>query len=91
MRVTNVRVDKYHPQESGICADCSITLDNCFQVHQVHVINGEKGLFVAFPNTGDMKKYANSKQFFDLVHPTSSKLRKHIEEEVLSVYNTYEG
>lgn len=91
MRVTNVKVDKYHPQELGICADCSITLDNCLVIHQVHVVNGKKGMFVAFPNTGDMKKYANSKLFVDLVHPTSSKLRRHIEEEVLAIYNTYEG
>ena len=87
MKVTDVKIDKYEPKDTGICADCTITLDNCLRIHHIHVINGAKGMFVAFPNTGDMKKFANSKLFVDIVHPVNSSLRAHIEEHVLRAYN----
>ena len=46
-----------------------------------------KGLFITFPNTGEMKRFTKSKRYADLVHPTNNTLRQHIQSEVLNRYN----
>lgn len=86
MQVTEIRVNNIDPKESGICGEFTIVLDDMLCIHKIHVINGSRGLFIAFPNTGEMRLYKNSKRFFDLVHPINKTLRETIESEVLKVY-----
>lgn len=87
MEVTKVRLDRVEPKEYGTCADVTIIFDNELQVHNVHVINGKNGYFVAFPNTGETKMTDKGKRFTDIVHPTNKNLRTKIEREVLKVFN----
>lgn len=87
MKVTSIRVDSLSPQSKGICGEFTIVLDDAICIHKIYVVNGEKGLFITFPNTGEMKMYKKSKRFFDIVHPTSNSVRKIIEDEVLNRYN----
>ena len=85
MRVTRIRTDSLTPQENGICGEFTVTLDEALCIHKIHVINGRKGLFIAFPPS-EMKIYKNQKRFSDLVHPTTQEFRQDIEEKVLEHY-----
>lgn len=86
MQVTKIEVSKVSPKESGICAEASIVLDNALCVNNIHIINGKKGLFIAFPNTGQMRLYKGNKRYKDIVHPISKSFRQDIESKVLTVY-----
>ena len=88
MNVTNIRVDSISPKDKGICGEFTITLDDLLCIHRVYVINGKKGLFIAFPNTGEMKLYKNNKRYIDIVHPTNRDFRIYIENLVLEKYHS---
>ena len=86
MIVTSVKVNKIEPKESGVCGEFTIVLDDAICIHKIYAVNGVKGLFITFPNTGEMKLYKKSKRFYDIVHPTNKTVRQMIENEVLSKY-----
>lgn len=86
MEVTRVKIDKYTPDEP-MKANCTVVLDNSLCIHQIHVIEGKNGLFIAFPNTGDMKLYRKSKRFVSIAHPCNDELRRKISDAVLEEYN----
>ena len=87
MKVTKVTVSNVNPKKSGVCADAEIIINGELCIKKIHVIQGEKGLFVAFPNTGETRLRGNKRCFEDLVHPISSNLREMISAEVLNAYN----
>ena len=89
MLVTSVKIDKYTPKEVGICAECSVTLDNSLCIHKISVIMGEKGEFVAFPNTGNIKMFKHRKRYTDIVHPINKTLTEDITNQVLKAYHSY--
>lgn len=86
MQITKIEVLKLSPKDSGICAEVMVVFDDALCVNNIHVINGKKGLFISFPNTGQMRLYKGNKRYKDLVHPTSKSFRQEIESQVLSVY-----
>ena len=86
MKITSIRADKIDPKENGICGEFTIILDDAICIHKIYVVQGNKGLFITFPNTGEMKIYKKSKRFFDIVHPTNQTVRQMIEDEVISRY-----
>lgn len=88
MIVTNIKFDKYSPKELGTCAECSVVLDDSLCIHKVMVIKGEKGEFVAFPNTGSMKTFKNRKRYIDIVHPINKTLTEDITSKVLEAYRS---
>ena len=59
----------------------SITIDNVFVVHDIKVIEGEKGLFIAMPS----KKSADG-EYRDIAHPINSETRSMLEEIILKSY-----
>ena len=89
MRITNIIIDSYTPQETGICAEFTIELDDALCIHKIYVINGKNGLFIAFPNTRETKEVANKVRYFDIVHPTNNAVRNQISESVLKAYEDY--
>lgn len=82
MQVTDVRVRKIR-KEGRMKAVVSITLDDEFAVHDIKVIEGEKGLFIAMPS----KRTAEG-EFKDIAHPISSSAREAIQEAILERYRT---
>ena len=80
MKITNVRI-KLVSTEGRLKAVGSITLNDCFVVHDVHVLEGEKGMFVAMPS----KKMPNG-MFRDIAHPINTETRNMIDTEVLKAY-----
>lgn len=87
MIVTAIKTNNISPKDVGICGEFTITLDDAICIHKIYVVRGDKGLFITFPNTGEMKMYKRSKRYFDIVHPTNKTIRDLIETEVLAKYN----
>ena len=81
MKVTNVGIKKVEKENSRLKRMASITLDNCLVIHNIRIIEGNKGLFIAMPS----KKIED--KFFDLVHPINYETRKMFEEEIMAKYN----
>ena len=81
MEVTVVRLR--HVQTDGrMRAIASITLDNEFVVHDIRVIDGNTGLFVAMPS-----KRTPDGEFRDIAHPINSTTRNKIQEIILNAYH----
>ncbi len=80
MQITDVRVRKI-TKEGKMKAIVSITLDNEFVVHDIKVIEGEKGLFIAMPS----KKAADG-EHRDVAHPINSGTRDMIQKTILEAY-----
>jgi stage V sporulation protein G len=80
MQITDVRVRKI-TKEGRMKAIVSITLDNEFVVHDIKVIEGEKGLFIAMPS-----KKAIDGEYRDIAHPINSETRDRIQTIILDSY-----
>lgn len=80
MKITDVRVRKIS-KESKMRAIVSITIDDEFVVHDIKVIEGEKGLFIAMPS----KKAADG-EYRDIAHPINSATRESIQNIILDAY-----
>lgn len=87
MQITKIVTNSISPKETGVCGEFSVTLDDSLCIHKILVVNGSKGLFITFPNTGEMKRFSKAKRYVDIVHPTNNTLRQYIQEEVLLKYN----
>ena len=80
MNITDVRVRKI-AKEGKMKAVVSITLDNVFVVHDIKVIEGEKGMFIAMPS-----KKASDGEYRDIAHPINSETRAHMQKVILEAY-----
>ena len=80
MQITDVRVRKI-AKEGKMKAIVSITLDDEFVVHDIKVIEGEKGLFIAMPS-----KKATDGVYRDIAHPINSSTRDGIQKLILDCY-----
>lgn len=80
MNITDVRVRKV-AKEGKMKAIVSITLDNEFVVHDIKVIEGEKGMFIAMPS-----KKATVGEYRDIAHPINSETRDLIQRTILEAY-----
>lgn len=80
MQVTDVRVRKI-AKESKMKAVVSITLDDEFVVHDIKIIEGDKGLFIAMPS-----KKASDGEYRDIAHPINSDTRDRIQSTILTSY-----
>jgi stage V sporulation protein G len=69
-----------------VCAIASIVLDDSFVVHDLRVVNGEKGLFVAMPS----RKLPNG-DFRDICHPINADARQSLQEAVLAQFDADGG
>ena len=80
MEITDVRVRKV-ALDGKMRAIVSITLDNEFVVHDIKVIEGEKGVFVAMPS----RKSATG-EYRDIAHPINSETRDYVQKIILEKY-----
>ena len=81
MNVTDVRVRKIIP-DGKMKAIVSITFDDMFVVHNVKVVEGRNGLFVAMPSIK-----TPDGEYRDIAHPINSEAREAIQNAVLDAYN----
>ena len=80
MQITDVRVRKV-TKEGKMRAVVSITIDDVFVVHDIKVIEGEKGLFIAMPS-----RKASDGEYRDIAHPIKSETRDKIQSLILEKY-----
>ena len=80
MNITDVRVRKV-AKEGKMKAVVSITIDDEFVVHDIMVIEGEKGLFIAMPS-----RKATDGEYRDIAHPINSGTRDRIQTIILEKY-----
>ena len=80
MQITDVRVRKV-AKEGKLKAVVSITMDDEFVVHDIKVIEGEKGLFIAMPS-----KKASDGEYRDIAHPINPNTREKIQSTILQKY-----
>ena len=80
MQITDVRVRKV-AKEGKLKAVVSITIDEEFVVHDIKVIEGEKGLFIAMPS-----KKSLDGEYRDIAHPINSGTSERIQTTILKKY-----
>ena len=80
MQITDVRIRKVE-KEGKMKAVVSITIDEEFVVHDIKVIEGEKGLFIAMPS-----RKAVDGEYRDIAHPINSDTRDRIQNLILEKY-----
>ncbi len=81
MNITDVRVRKVS-DEGKMKAVVSITFDDAFVVHDIKVIEGQSGLFIAMPS-----RKMGEGDFRDIAHPLNSEMRNRIKEAIFEEYN----
>lgn len=80
MQITDVRV-RLIDRESKMKAVVSITIDDVFVVHDIKVIEGEKGLFIAMPS-----RRTSDGEYKDIAHPINSETRDNIQNLIIEKY-----
>lgn len=86
MNITDVRVRPVEKADGKMKAVASITINGEFVVHDIKVIEGDKGYFVAMPS----KKDGNG-DYKDIAHPINTATRKNIQDAVIAKYNEVVG
>ncbi|WEX20632.1 MAG: stage V sporulation protein G [Candidatus Phytoplasma citri] len=81
MKITGVRIklnDKEHPRLKAVS---SVFIDDCFVIHGVRIIRGNKGYFIAMPSSR-----LSTGTFKDIAHPTNTHTRNMLNERVLEEF-----
>lgn len=81
MQITDVRV-RLIGRESKMKAVVSITIEDVFVVHDIKVIEGEKGLFIAMPS-----RKTSDGEYKDIAHPINSATREELQNLIIKKYN----
>lgn len=81
MQITDIRIRKVD-KDGKMKAVVSITIDDAFVVHDIKIIEGEKGLFIAMPS-----RKASDGEYRDIAHPINSGTRESIQKMILEKYN----
>lgn len=85
MKITSVTVRKVEKEESRMKGIASVLIDDCFAVHDIRIIEGDNGLFIAMPS----RKTATG-GYRDIAHPINQEARKMFEEQILEAYKNAE-
>ncbi len=80
MQITDIRVRKL-TKEGKMKAVVSVTFDDVFVVHDIKVIDGDKGLFIAMPS-----RRSGDGEYRDIAHPINSDMRDRLQSEILAKY-----
>ena len=81
MKITNVSIRKSDREDSRMKAIASVLLDDEFAVHDIRIIEGTKGLFIAMPS-----RKTSTGGYKDIAHPISQDVRSMFEKEILDAY-----
>ena len=85
MKITSVNVRKIDKEGSRMKGIASVLLDDSFAVHDIRIIEGDNGLFIAMPS----RKTATG-GYRDIAHPTNPEVRKMLEDAILEAYENAE-
>ena len=85
MKITSVNVRKVEKEGSRMKGIASVLIDDCFAIHDIRIIEGDNGLFIAMPS----RKTANG-GYRDIAHPINPEVRAMFEQAVIDAYNKEE-
>jgi stage V sporulation protein G len=85
MKITDVRLKKVDGH-NRLKAIASVTIDDCFVIHELRIIEGDNGLFIAMPS----RKLPEG-EFKDIAHPINTETREQLEKAILDEYNKQES
>ena len=80
----DVKITKIAPADNGVRAYASATLDDCFAIRGLKLVDGKKGLFVSMPTY--QKK---DKSYADVCFPTTAEFREQLNNAVIEAYQQY--
>ncbi len=81
LKISSVNVRKVEKEDSRMKGIASVLLDDCFAIHDLKIIEGDNGLFVAMPS----RKTATG-GYRDIAHPINPETRKMFEDTILEAY-----
>jgi stage V sporulation protein G len=81
MQITEIRIRKV-AAEGKLKAYVTVTFDNCFVVHNVKIIEGKTGLFIAMPS-----RKTSAGDYKDVAHPISPEFRTELQDKILAEYS----
>ena len=85
MKITSVNVRKIDKEGSRMKGIASVLLDDSFAVHDIRIIEGDNGLFIAMPS----RKTATG-GYRDIAHPINPEVREMFEQSILEAYDNAE-
>lgn len=83
MEITDVRVRLAKPDGGKLIAVASITIDSSFAVHDIKIIDGNAGPFIAMPS-----RKTPDGEFKDIAHPINAEVRNYISQRILEEYRS---
>lgn len=81
MQITELRIRKVE-DEGKLRAYVTVTFDSCFVVHNVKIIEGQNGLFIAMPS-----RKTSDGEYKDVAHPISPEFRNELQKRIIDEYN----
>lgn len=81
MKISDVRVRIVKKDDSKLKAVASVTFDDCFVVHDIKVIEGNEGYFIAMPS-----RKTNDGEYKDVAHPIKTELREELIKVILDAF-----
>ena len=81
MKISDVRVRIVQKQDSKLKAVASITIDDCFVIHDIKVIEGNEGYFIAMPS-----RKTGEGEYKDIAHPINTETRQEVIDAVIEAY-----
>ncbi|MBE6153404.1 MAG: septation regulator SpoVG [Firmicutes bacterium] len=85
MKITSVTVRKIEKENSRMKGIASVLIDDSFAVHDIRIIEGDNGLFIAMPS-----RKTPTGGYRDIAHPINPEVRKLFEQAILDEYNKEE-
>jgi stage V sporulation protein G len=85
MEITDIRIRKV-TSEGKLKAYVTVTFDDCFVVHNVKIIEGKSGVFIAMPS-----RKTRAGEYKDVAHPIHPEFRSSLQKKILDVYDSGNG
>ena len=81
MKISDVRIRLVNKEDNKLKAVASITIDECFAVHDIKVIESSEGAFIAMPS-----RKTNDGEYKDIAHPLNTETRETLKQAILTAY-----
>ncbi len=81
MEITDIRIRKVS-SEGKLKAYVTVTFDQCFVIHNVKIIEGKTGVFIAMPS-----RKTRTGEYKDVAHPITPEFRGRLQDKILAAYD----
>ncbi len=82
MKISDVRIRLVNKEDNKLKAVASVTIDDCFVVHDIKVIESPDGVFIAMPS-----RKTNDGEYKDIAHPLNTETRELLKQAILTAYS----